>query len=83
MDRQPVQSSQIKAIGYDPATLKLEIEFQCRSDQTLGAVYEYDNVTPEVHEGFFKPDVSIGRYFHATIKNNPKAYPYKRIGEPR
>jgi hypothetical protein len=35
-----------------------------------------------VHDEFFKDGVSAGAHFHKTIKNNPKAYPYKRIAEP-
>ena len=43
MIRQPVTSSNLRTVGYDPITRTLEIEFQD------GAVYQYDGVPPDVH----------------------------------
>lgn len=62
MQRKSVQSSQIASIGYDPATKKLEIEFN-RS----GAIYLYDDVPKEVHDRLITAE-SIGKAFGAEIK---------------
>jgi len=83
MQRQVVESSQIRSMGYDPAARKLEIEFK-KNDGSPGSVYEYENVEPETFEGFFAKDedgkpISIGRYFGLTIKANPRKYPFKKL----
>jgi hypothetical protein len=84
MHRTPVKSSQIASIGYDPGLRKLEIEFPGKGEQ-VGPVYEYENVTQDVYDGFFAEDPetkqprSIGRYFGQVIKSNPQRYPYKKI----
>lgn len=63
MNRLPVKSSNIAAIGYDSASRKMEVEF------TTGAVYEYSNVSPSTVRAFRKAK-SIGRYFSKHIKSN-------------
>ncbi len=62
MERTPVSSSNISAIGYDSDNQVLEVEF------TNGSVYSYSGVPPGEHEGFMNTD-SKGQYFHANIKN--------------
>jgi len=62
MERTPVSSSNITAIGYDSDGQILEIEFN------NGAVYAYSGVPPGEHEGIMSAD-SKGRYMHANIKN--------------
>ncbi len=62
MERTPVSSSNISAIGYDADSQVLEIEF------TNGAVYSYSGVPPVEYEGFMNAD-SKGKYLHANIKN--------------
>lgn len=62
MERTPVSSSNISAIGYDADSQVLEIEF------TNGAVYSYSGVPPNEYEGFINAD-SKGKYLHANIKN--------------
>lgn len=65
MNRKPVSSSQIAAVGYDPAASVLEVEFNS------GSVYQYDGVPPEVAipmQGL-RPGVSIGTYFGASVKD--------------
>lgn len=69
MIRQSVTSSNLRAVGYDPITRTLEIEFQD------GAVYQYDGVPPDVHAGLMQAS-SHGSYHHRHIKNR---YPYRRI----
>jgi hypothetical protein len=57
-----VQSSNLKSVGYDPYTLRLEIEFH------NGGVYVYNGVPAHVHaERMNAP--SLGRYFAQNIKN--------------
>jgi hypothetical protein len=61
MDRAPVSSSNIAAIGYDEDTQILEVEF------TDGSVYQYSGVPPSEHNGMMNAD-SKGKYLHANIK---------------
>lgn len=44
MLRDPVSSSNIASIGYDPGSETLEIEF------TNGSIYQYFNVPAGLHE---------------------------------
>ena len=69
MDRAPVSSSNIAAIGYDEDTQILEVEF------TDGSVYQYSGVPPGEHNGMMNAD-SKGKYLHANIK---KRYPYVKL----
>jgi hypothetical protein len=63
MQRVPVASSNLKAIGYDPATQKLEVEFKS------GGVFCYDNVSPQEHQDLIGAS-SIGSHFHQNIRNS-------------
>jgi KTSC domain len=69
MERTPVNSSNIAAIGYDEDTQILEIEF------TDGSVYQYSGVPPSEHDGIMIAD-SKGKYLHANIK---KRYSYVKL----
>ncbi len=62
MERQPVKSSNIRSVGYDPATRTLEIEF------SAGGVYHYVNLAPVVHAALMKAP-SKGTYLEARVKN--------------
>ena len=59
--KQPVESSNIASIGYDPSTGILEIEF------VSGATYAYYDVPPQVHRSLMKA-TSPGTYFHKYVK---------------
>jgi len=48
MERVLVESSTIKAIGYDKSLEYLEVEFK------KGTVYAYYDVAPEVHEALME-----------------------------
>lgn len=61
MTRQPVNSSNLRSVGYDSATQTMEIEFNS------GAVYRYDGVPPALHAGLMGA-ASHGSYFHQNIK---------------
>jgi KTSC domain len=69
MERTPVTSSNISAIGYDADSQTLEVEF------TNGSVYQYSSVPSDEYEGFMNAD-SKGKYLHANIKDR---YPHVRI----
>lgn len=70
MNRAPVASSNIAAIGYDEASQTLEVEF------TSGAVYQYYNVTQALFEQLMQAS-SKGQFLAYQIKNS---YPYSRVG---
>ena len=69
MQRLPVESSDLVAIGYDARERVLEIEFK------EGRVYRYLDVEPDVYERFMRTD-SYGEFFFAHIN---KHYRYRRV----
>jgi len=69
MDRVPVRSSNIRSVGYDPATRTLELEFHS------GGLYRYSGVPESIYEDFMQA-VSKGAYFHDHIKGR---FPDRRI----
>jgi hypothetical protein len=66
MDRTPVKSSTIRAIGYNAATLTLEVEF------TDGHVYQYCGVPLWAHTEL-RTAASVGTYFNLNIRNGKYA----------
>lgn len=64
---QPVESSNIGAIGYDPDTLTMHIEFRGKNGKPP-RLYEYQGVSPVQHAALLKAD-SVGSHFHAHIRN--------------
>lgn len=63
MNRTPVTSSNIVAIGHDKATMTLEIEFH------NGKVWQYQPVTEHAYLEMLKSD-SITKFFNKNIKDN-------------
>ncbi|PWC14309.1 KTSC domain-containing protein [Brenneria roseae subsp. americana] len=64
MQRQPVSSSRIRSIGYDPKKRILEIEFHNKE------IYQYINVSERTYGKFISEAVvSKGRFFDGVIKN--------------
>ena len=65
MKRKTVESSQIKAVGYDENALILEIEFKS------GSVYQYDRVPASVAACMMDAGAveSVGTYFGANVKD--------------
>lgn len=61
MEKKDVESSNIKAVGYDQEAKVLEIEFKG------GGLYQYDAVEREEFEALVGAD-SIGAFFHREIK---------------
>lgn len=70
MDREYIESSMIKSIGFDPNTSTLEIEFNS------GAVWQYFDF-PESIWYDFRNSESKGKYFNKEIK---KQYSECRVG---
>ena len=62
MRRQPVSSSTLRSVGYDPRSRILEIEFHS------GAIYQYLDVPGAVFEALLAQD-SLGAYFNAEIRD--------------
>jgi len=69
VEREPVTSSNIVSVGYEPTSETLEIEFK-----TTG-VYQYLNVPQFIWERFMMAD-SVGKFFNAEIKNS---YPCTKV----
>jgi hypothetical protein len=67
MRRQPVESSAVVSIGYDPDLQILEIEY------TGGRVYRYPGVPLEEYEALMNAD-SIGTYVNQVIKTKYSDY---------
>jgi hypothetical protein len=63
MNRQPVTSSTIKSIGFEPAGNSGTLEVECNS----GAVWHYFNV-PQLAYRDMMAAASVGKYFSANIK---------------
>jgi hypothetical protein len=70
MIRDPVASSNIASIGYDPDSETLEIEF------TNGSIYQYFNAPSGLYEQLMAAS-SKGQFLNVYIRN---AYPYSRVG---
>lgn len=61
MEMLPLDSSNLAAAGYDPATQVLRVQFK------NGSIYDYSQVHPEIANGLFSAD-SAGQYLHQQIK---------------
>jgi len=69
MNRTSVRSSNIRSVGYDPASLTLEVEFHS------GSIYQYSGVPETIYQGFMRA-ASKGSYFHNHIKGR---YPGRQV----
>lgn len=70
MDHIPVQSSNVRSVGYDEARKTLEVRFH------NGGLYAYYGVPKAKYQGLMAAS-SKGKYLNANIKNR---YKYKKIG---
>lgn len=61
MEREPVNSSNLVSVGYDPASETLEVEFK-------SGVYQYYNLPQFMYDQLMQAP-SIGIFFNANIKN--------------
>ena len=73
MDRTPVQSSTLAAVGYDPRQQLLEVAFHS------GAVYQYRGVPQQTFDGLLRA-ASHGTYFTAHIRD---VFPWVRLRDVR
>lgn len=78
--RQPVESSQIAAVGYDGATNVLVVEFRSKEPTEPNTLYAYQNVSRELYADL-KTAPSVGKFFHAEIKKHPDLFPFMKVGE--
>lgn len=69
MHRQAVSSSNVASIGYDPASMTLEVEFHS------GGIYQYFDVPQSVYEGLMSSDTH-GGYLARSIKG---VYRYSKL----
>lgn len=69
MYRTPVASSNIRSIGYDPASSILEVEF------TSGDIYQYFDIPKNLYQQFFNTS-SHGQFLDDTIRYN---YRYQKV----
>lgn len=65
-----VNSSSLRALGYDAEQQVLEVEF------SSGALYRYEAVPPEAVQALLEAD-SLGRHFNQVFK--PQHYRYRRV----
>ncbi len=69
MERQPVQSCNLRSVGYDNKLKNLEIEFHS------GLIYQYQNVPSQIYANLLSAQ-STGTFFTDKIKNR---YRSKRL----
>ena len=81
MERQPVKSSLLKAVGFDHATKTLEIEFSHHKADAPPKVYTYTPFTEERAAEFLAAE-SLGKYFLKNIKTDA-TLTCKKVEEPR
>ena len=72
----PVESSQIHAVGHDPETNTLAIQFKSKTGP--GSVYHYQNISADKYTALVSAD-SIGKHFGAHIKPHTTIHPFKKI----
>lgn len=78
MEMKPVKSSQIHAVGYDPATKQMRIQFLSGKDRAPGPVYEYDGITSAQHADLVAAE-SVGKHFGTYIRGNA-AIKFRKLG---
>ncbi len=69
MNMIPVVSSNLSAVGYDPASRTLRVQFK-------SGCYDYSGVPESIYSGLLNAG-SKGEYHAAYIKTS---FPYKKIG---
>lgn len=69
MIRQPVSSSNLESVGYDPDSAMLEIEFHD------GSIYQYSGVPQDVHAALMAA-ASLGSFLHKHIMGK---YSYRKV----
>jgi hypothetical protein len=62
MQREAVESTTMRSVGYDQTNQVLEVEFQS------GAIYQYLDVRPAIHKELMDAE-SKGRFFNLEIRD--------------
>ncbi|KVT86309.1 hypothetical protein WT25_11180 [Burkholderia territorii] len=75
---QPVESSQIYAIGHDAASCTLAIRFKNRATGAATSLYHYNNVDAALFAEFVAAE-SKGKFFGERIKPFKDLFPYVQI----
>ncbi len=70
MTLQPVKSSNIESVGYDPASKTMQVKFRS------GSTHQYSGIAPEVHAAFMGAS-SHGAYYAARVRGR---YPGEKVG---
>lgn len=68
MERHPVSSSNVEAVGWENGTL--EVSF------LNGSIYQYSGVPQDVYLGMLSAE-SVGKFLHQNVKG---IYPYTKVG---
>jgi hypothetical protein len=69
VEREIVRSAAIRAIGYEPTSGVLEVEFH------KGPIYRFEGVPEFLYRGFVASR-SKGKFFHTRIANR---YPFQQV----
>ena len=69
IELKPVESSQIRAIGYHEVSRTLAITFNTKSGEP-GPVYHHADIPPELYEAFMAAE-SLGKFHGQHIKQLP------------
>lgn len=69
MNRDPVTSSNVTSVGYDPGSGTLEVEFH------NGSIYQYFDVPEAIYNGLIHAD-SVGGFLAAYVKGT---YRFSRV----
>jgi hypothetical protein len=75
----PIKSSQLAAIGHDPVTETLAIQFLSKGQP--GNVYHYRNITAAEYSAFVSAE-SAGAHFGKHIKPHGDKHPFTNMGLP-
>ena len=70
MNRTPVQSSNIRSVGYDSGSQTMQVEF------SSGGVYDYSGVPADVHAKMISAK-SIGGAFASEVRGK---FEHKKVG---
>ena len=65
MERLPVKSTNVKAVGYDAETKMLQVEFKS------GGVYQYAGVQTEMYADLLEAE-SVGRFVSQVVRSGRK-----------
>lgn len=68
MERTPIESTELRSVGYDETNYRMVIEFQD------GRVFEYLGVPRDEYRGLMEAD-SPGQYFRRNVRG---VYPHSR-----